>query len=149
MPAESVPCYQENNSFPGSPTLFAWVDTSLARIGRLQQLGNLGREHSNTAAQTRVLLVRWRGGGYWVEQPMLAMTDVWLNKFSSHSFSFPQFPFGLVIEEFKVGLIHLVIHTYVHSLLNWRPILCLVLLGTASTVLNKTAKAWGPLDPTV
>lgn len=31
VPAESVRCYQKHNNFPGSPFLFASVDTSLAR----------------------------------------------------------------------------------------------------------------------
>ena len=128
--------------FPGSPTSFTLVDTLLATIGDVVISSNLGIWGGSVLTSCSELEVRWRGGGYCVEQPMLA--KVWLNKISSYSFSFLPFQCALAMEEFKAGLIHL----YVHSQLTWRSVLCLAWLGTGSK-LNKTAMAWGPLDPTV
>lgn len=66
MPSESV-CYQKNNNFLGNPFLFSSVDISLARTGDLVTSSYMGIWEESiltgyTAAQTRVVLARLRGG---------------------------------------------------------------------------------------
>lgn len=151
MPADSVHCYPINSNFPGIPIVFTSVDTLLARTGDwvISSYMGLWGESILTgyiAALIWIVLARQRRGRYWVDQPMLAITGVWLFSKFSYKFLISTIPIWIGYGEVQ-GWPHSFIHLFIRSFsTHWKLILCLVWLDVGSTVLNKTAKVWVLLE---